>query len=35
MGLVSPGPVVIVARFTGYLVYGLIGALERTGRVHD
>jgi chromate transporter len=30
MGLISPGPVVIMATFAGYLVYGLIGALVAT-----
>ncbi len=30
MGLISPGPVVIMATFAGYVVYGLIGALVAT-----
>ena len=30
MGLISPGPVVIMATFAGYLVYGLIGATIAT-----
>src|SRR5438876_5537604 len=30
MGLISPGPVVMMATFAGYLVYGLIGALVAT-----
>jgi chromate transporter len=30
MGLISPGPVVIMATFAGYLVYGIIGALVAT-----
>jgi chromate transporter len=30
MGLISPGPVVIMATFAGYLLYGLIGALVAT-----
>jgi chromate transporter len=30
MGLISPGPVVIMATFAGYLVYGLVGATVAT-----
>jgi chromate transporter len=30
MGLISPGPVVIMASFAGYLVYGISGALVAT-----
>ena len=30
MGLISPGPVVIMATFAGYLVYGLTGAVAAT-----
>src|SRR5215208_8307552 len=30
MGLISPGPVVIMATFAGYLVYGVAGALVAT-----
>jgi chromate transporter len=30
MGLISPGPVVIMATFAGYLVFGLIGAIVAT-----
>ena len=30
MGLISPGPVVIMATFAGYLVYGLVGAVAAT-----
>jgi chromate transporter len=30
MGLISPGPVVIMATFAGYLVYGLTGAIVAT-----
>jgi chromate transporter len=30
MGLISPGPVVIMATFAGYLVFGLAGALVAT-----
>jgi chromate transporter len=30
MGLISPGPVVIMATFAGYLVYGLLGATVAT-----
>jgi chromate transporter len=30
MGLISPGPVVIMATFAGYLVYGLVGAVVAT-----
>jgi chromate transporter len=30
MGLISPGPVVIMATFAGYLVYGLPGAIVAT-----
>jgi chromate transporter len=33
MGLISPGPVVIMATFAGYLAYGLVGALVATGAV--
>jgi chromate transporter len=33
MGLISPGPVVIMATFAGYLVYGLVGALVATAAV--
>lgn len=33
MGLISPGPVVIMATFAGYLAYGLAGALVATGAV--
>jgi len=33
MGLISPGPVVIMATFAGYLVYGLTGALVATAAV--
>src|SRR5207302_1632493 len=33
MGLISPGPVVIMATFAGYLVYGVTGALVATGAV--
>jgi len=33
MGLISPGPVVIMASFAGYLAYGLVGALVATGAV--
>jgi len=30
MGLISPGPVVIMATFAGYLVYGMVGAVVAT-----
>ena len=30
MGLISPGPVVIMATFAGYLVYGITGAIVAT-----
>jgi chromate transporter len=30
MGLISPGPVVIMATFAGYLVYGIAGAIVAT-----
>lgn len=30
MGLISPGPVVIMATFAGYLVYGVTGAVVAT-----
>jgi chromate transporter len=30
MGLISPGPVVIMATFAGYLVYGIVGAIVAT-----
>ena len=30
MGLISPGPVVIMATFAGYLIYGLTGAIVAT-----
>jgi chromate transporter len=33
MGLISPGPVVIMATFAGYLVYGLVGAVVATAAV--
>lgn len=33
MGLISPGPVVIMATFAGYLVYGITGALVATAAV--
>jgi chromate transporter len=33
MGLISPGPVVIMATFAGYLVYGVTGALVATAAV--
>jgi chromate transporter len=33
MGLISPGPVVIMATFAGYLAYGLVGALVATGAI--
>jgi chromate transporter len=33
MGLISPGPVVIMATFAGYLVYGLAGAVVATAAV--
>jgi chromate transporter len=31
IGLISPGPVVIMATFAGYLAYGLVGAVVATG----
>jgi len=33
MGLISPGPVVIMATFAGYLVYGFVGAVVATAAV--
>jgi chromate transporter len=33
MGLITPGPVVIMATFAGYLVYGILGALVATAAV--
>jgi chromate transporter len=33
MGLISPGPVVIMATFAGYLAYGLAGAVVATAAV--
>lgn len=33
MGLISPGPVVIMATFAGYLIYGLAGAIIATTAV--
>lgn len=30
MGLISPGPVVIMATFAGYLIYGIVGAIVAT-----
>ena len=33
MGLISPGPVVIMASFAGYLVYGVVGATVATAAV--
>jgi chromate transporter len=30
MGLISPGPVVIMAKFASYLVYGIVGAVVAT-----
>ena len=33
MGLISPGPVVIMATFAGYLVYGITGAIVATAAV--
>ncbi len=33
MGLISPGPVVIMATFAGYLAYGIVGALIATACV--
>jgi chromate transporter len=33
MGLISPGPVVIMATFAGYLVYGVAGAVIATAAV--
>src|SRR5215213_7546725 len=33
MGLISPGPVVIMATFAGYLVYGIVGAIVATAFV--
>lgn len=33
MGLITPGPVVIMATFAGYLVYGVVGAAVATAAV--
>ena len=33
MGLITPGPVVIMATFAGYLVYGIVGAVVATAAV--
>ena len=33
MGLISPGPVVIMAAFAGYLIFGLTGAIVATAAV--
>jgi chromate transporter, chromate ion transporter (CHR) family len=33
MGLLSPGPVVIMATFAGYLVFGIVGAVVATAAV--
>jgi chromate transporter len=33
MGLISPGPVVIMATFAGYLIYGVLGAVVATAAV--
>lgn len=33
MGLITPGPVVIMATFAGYLVFGLVGAVVATAAV--
>jgi chromate transporter len=33
MGLISPGPVVIMATFAGYLVFGIVGAVVATAAV--
>jgi len=33
MGLISPGPVVIMATFAGYLIAGITGALAATAAV--
>lgn len=33
LGLISPGPVVIMATFAGYLVYGMLGAVVATAAV--
>jgi chromate transporter len=33
IGLLSPGPVVIMATFAGYLAFGLVGAVVATGAV--
>jgi chromate transporter len=33
MGLITPGPVVIMATFAGYLVYGIVGAVVATTAV--
>ena len=33
MGLITPGPVVIMATFAGYLVYGIVGAIVATAAV--
>jgi chromate transporter len=33
MGLISPGPVVIMATFAGYLAFGLVGAIVATACV--
>jgi chromate transporter len=33
MGLITPGPVVIMATFGGYLIYGIVGAVVATAAV--
>jgi chromate transporter len=33
MGLITPGPVVIMATFAGYLVHGIVGAIVATAAV--